>query len=94
MVTKAPHYNDHPKGYECIDIIEDAPNGLLFNAFKYLWRVAWGKKGGEAEKIQDLEKVIYYVTRERDNRKCAGEQSRPKTVGMETPAPPRSNAHG
>lgn len=76
IIHKAPHYNDHPKGYEAIDVIEDAPNGLLFNALKYLWRVCWGSKGGPEEKIADLEKTIYYASRERDNRKAALEKQR------------------
>lgn len=71
IVNKAPHYNDHPKGYEAIDVIEDAPNGLLFNALKYLWRVCWGNKGGPEKKIEDLEKSVYYTLREIKNRKEA-----------------------
>lgn len=70
IVQKAQHYNEHPKGFECIDIIEDAPTGLLFNAGKYFWRVCWGNKGGLAEKIQDLEKAIWYLQRQIVNWKA------------------------
>ena len=68
IALKAAHYNEHPKGYECIDVIEDAPNGLLFNALKYLWRVCWGNKGGPDKKLEDLKKARYYVDREIRNR--------------------------
>lgn len=63
MVNHPPHYNQHPAGIECIDVVEwFTPN--VANAMKYLWRA--GLKGGElSEKhIQDLEKAEWYVNRE------------------------------
>ena len=57
-VDHPAHYNQHPTGVECIDIIEH----LTFNvgnAIKYLWRV--GLKG---ERLGDLEKAAWYVQRE------------------------------
>lgn len=53
------HYNQHPTGVECIDIIE----WLTFNignAMKYLWRAEYKS----ANPIEDLEKAIWYIQRE------------------------------
>lgn len=68
MVNHPPHYNQHPKGIECIDVIEDNPFILLGNAMKYLWRVSWGGKGNDTE---DLEKAIWYIQRELKRRENA-----------------------
>lgn len=68
MVNSPPHYNQHPKGIECIDVIEDNPFILLGNAMKYLWRVSWGGKGNDTE---DLEKAIWYIQRELKRRENA-----------------------
>lgn len=59
-VNHPPHYNKHPSGVECIDIIEWLPFNLG-NAVKYVWRA--GEKGNE---IQDLEKARWYLEREID----------------------------
>lgn len=64
MVNHPKHYNTHPKGIECIDVVEDAPFNIG-NAMKYLWRVAWGGKFNDDE---DLEKAEWYVHREREIR--------------------------
>lgn len=61
MVNHPPHYTGHPKGIECIDVVEDAPRSNLAAAMKYLWRVLWGSKGND---IQDLEKARWYIDRE------------------------------
>lgn len=61
MVNHPPHYTAHPKGIECIDVIEDNPFLNLGNAMKYIWRVSWGSKGRD---IEDLEKAVWYVQRE------------------------------
>lgn len=66
MVNHPPHYKGHPKGYECIDVIEDNPYTNLFAAMKYLWRVSWGNKGN---KIEDCEKAIWYIQRHIKNLK-------------------------
>lgn len=65
MVNHPPHYNAHPKGIECIDIIEENPFILLGNAMKYLWRVSWGGKGND---VEDLNKAIWYIQRELKRR--------------------------
>lgn len=54
------HYNMHPSGIECIDVIEH----MTFNvgsAVKYLWRA--GLKPGEGT-LHDLKKAAWYISRE------------------------------
>jgi hypothetical protein len=57
-VNHPPHYNAHPAGVECIDVVEH----MTFNtgnAIKYLWRA--GLKG---DALEDLRKARWYVERE------------------------------
>jgi hypothetical protein len=54
------HYNQHPSGIECIDIIK-YENFNIGNAIKYIWRRQ--HKGSE---IEDLKKAIYYLECEID----------------------------
>jgi len=61
-VDHPEHYNAHPSGVECIDIVEHFPFNIG-NAIKYLWRSAF--KGRE---IEDLKKAAWYVNREIDRR--------------------------
>lgn len=52
------HYNVHPSGVECIDVVEHMSFNLG-NVVKYLWR--------EREKnypIEDLHKALFYLQRE------------------------------
>ena len=61
-VNHPPHYNRHPSGVECVDIIEH----MSFNvgtAVKYLWRA--DEKGAIME---DLRKALWYVQREIQRR--------------------------
>ena len=63
VVNKAEHYNVHPSGVECIDIIRhhDLDTGA---AMKYLWRCGLKPDAGlsvRAKEIQDLEKAAYYI---------------------------------
>jgi len=60
-VNHPKHYNDHPSGVECIDIIEHMPFNIG-TAMKYLWRA--GLKPGEGTD-QDLKKAIWYIERQR-----------------------------
>lgn len=60
-VDHPPHYNQHPKGIECIDVIEDMPHNVGA-AMKYLWRAGL-KPGADTDK--DLAKAAWYVERER-----------------------------
>lgn len=65
-VHKAKHYNSHPSGVECIQIVEHL-NFCCGNAIKYIWRA--GLKSPDP--LQDLEKARYYVDREIERLKKA-----------------------
>lgn len=52
------HYNQHPNGYECIDVAEGF-NFNLGNVIKYVWRA--GLKGDAGT---DLRKARWYLQRE------------------------------
>lgn len=71
MVNHPPHYNQHPKQIECIDVIEDNPYPNLANAMRYLWRVSWG---GKWDSQEDLNKAVWYVQREISRREKQGVQ--------------------
>ena len=58
-VNHPKHYNAHPSGVECIDIVEH----MTFNlgsAVKYIWRA--GLKSESA--VEDLRKAVWYLERE------------------------------
>ena len=57
-VDHPAHYNQHPTGVECIDIIEHF-NFNIGVAIKHLWRA--GLKG---EALEDLQKAAWYLQRE------------------------------
>lgn len=65
-ITKAAHYNAHPSGVECIEIIEH----MTFNTgqiFKYLWRAGLKTTDGRAPEtmaLEDYQKALYYLDRE------------------------------
>lgn len=65
LVNHPPHYQGHPKGIECIDVIEDMPHPNLANVVKYAWRVAFG---GKWDDIEDLKKIVWYANREIERR--------------------------
>lgn len=56
-VNHPKHYNSHPSGIECIDVVEHL-NFNIGNAIKYLWRT--DHKNG----IEDLKKAEWYIRRE------------------------------
>lgn len=58
-VNHPKHYNMHPSGVECIDIIEHLPYNIGA-AIKYLWRADY-----KGMKVQDYDKAIWYIQRER-----------------------------
>lgn len=60
-VDHPQHYNLHPAGIECIDVIEHMTLNVG-SAIKYLWRA--GLKPSEALD-KDLSKAIWYLERER-----------------------------
>lgn len=55
------HYNDHPAGIECIDVIEEMTANIAL-AIKHLWRAGL-KPGQDAER--DFDKAIWYIEREK-----------------------------
>jgi len=67
-VDHPKHYNDHPSGIECIEVVEHM-NFNLGNAMKYIWRA--GLKGAT---VQDLEKARWYLDREIDRIKEEGKK--------------------
>lgn len=58
-VEHPPHYNAHPSGIECIDVVEHM-GFSLGNAVKYIWRA--GLKSPNA--TEDLKKAKWYLDRE------------------------------
>lgn len=56
-VEHPKHYNSHPSGIECLDIVERMPF-CLGNAVKYLWRA--DLKGKRSE---DVQKALFYLDR-------------------------------
>jgi hypothetical protein len=74
VVDHPSHYNAHPAGIECIDVIEHFPCNVA-NAMKYLWRS--GLKEG-VDEITDLQKAAWYVQREIDLRTKARTQDGPR----------------
>lgn len=69
MVIRPAHYNSHPKGIECIDVIEDNPYPNLANVMRYVWRVSWG---GKHDDIEDLRKAARLLNREINRRTGQG----------------------
>ena len=59
------HYNAHPSGVECIDIVEHM-TFCVGNAIKYCWRAGLKGSAGEIAKkrIEDLRKAEFYIRRE------------------------------
>jgi Protein of unknwon function (DUF3310) len=58
------HYNAHPSGIECIDVVEHMTFNVG-NAVKYLWRA--GVKSEDP--IEDLQKAAWYIQREIELRR-------------------------
>lgn len=57
-VDHPAHYNAHPAGIECIDVVEHMTFNVG-NAVKYAWRA--GLKG---DAVEDLKKSAWYLNRE------------------------------
>jgi hypothetical protein len=73
-VNHPKHYNSHPNGIECIDIIRHYTCDIA-NAIKYLWRAGLKPEMGmeDAEKeMEDLEKALWYI---QDYRKHINKRS-------------------
>lgn len=63
MVNHPRHYNSHPSGIECIDIVRHH-NFNIGNAIKYLWRCGIKTEEGmdiQDKAIEDLQKAIFYI---------------------------------
>lgn len=63
MVNHPRHYNSHPSGIECIDIVRHH-NFNIGNAIKYLWRCGIKTEEGmdiQDKAIEDLRKAIFYI---------------------------------
>lgn len=58
VVNHPKHYNVHPSGVECIQIVEHMGFNIG-NAIKYLWRA-----DDKNQPIEDLEKAVWYIQRE------------------------------
>lgn len=65
-VDHPKHYNQHPSGVECIEIVRHM-NFNLGNVIKYLWRA--GFKDGAIE-IEDLKKARWYLDDEIKRREA------------------------
>jgi len=62
-VNHPSHYNQHPAGIECIDIIRHYTCDIA-NAIKYLWRAGLKADYSMADcekEIEDLNKAIWYI---------------------------------
>lgn len=62
-VVHPAHYNVHPSGVECIEIVEWFCFNLG-NTIKYVWRA-----DEKDDDIEDLEKAKFYIEREIERRK-------------------------
>lgn len=71
QVDHPRHYNAHPSGIECIEVIEHMPCNVA-NAMKYIWRCGL-KKSSEPER--DRASAAWYVRREIDRRRRFGGQA-------------------
>jgi hypothetical protein len=65
-VNHPAHYNGHPSGIECIDVVEHMGFNLG-NAIKYIWR-----SDHKSDALEDLRKAAWYVEREIQRRKATG----------------------
>jgi len=68
-VNHPVHYNVHPSGVECIEIVKHM-GFCTGNAIKYIWRA--DEKGND---LQDLEKALWYIQCEIDRRKKLTEKA-------------------
>ena len=62
-VNHPSHYNQHPAGIECIDVIRHYTCDIA-NALKYLWRAGLkidADKTVIVKEIEDLKKALWYI---------------------------------
>jgi hypothetical protein len=60
FVSAPEHYNGHPAGVECQEIIRECKDPMIAFAIKHLWRTQWGSKPGQSAE-QDFAKAIEYI---------------------------------
>lgn len=73
------HYNAHPSGVECIEVVRHMGFNLG-NVVKYLWRD--GIKEAEVD-LQDLEKAMWYLQDEINQRNNAITDALAEKTGLE-----------
>lgn len=67
FVQAPKHYNDHPSGVECQEIIRECKDPMVAFAMKHLWQSQWGAKPGQSGD-QDIQKAIEYLQLEQARR--------------------------
>jgi len=65
-INHPAHYNDHPSGIECIEIVRHMSFNLG-NAIKYIWR-----SDLKDNTIEDLKKAIFYLNDEIEKKRRGG----------------------
>lgn len=78
MVNHPAHYNRHPSGVECIDIVRHHDFNIG-NAIKYLWRAGLKSEEGVTDidkHIEDLKKAVWYINDEIDMLRMKSEKDR------------------
>lgn len=79
-VNHPSHYNSHPSGVECIEIIRYYPF-TVGSAIKYLWRAGLKKDPSMSDidkEIEDIQKAIWCLqdrVKELENKKIFDTQS-------------------
>ena len=81
-VNHPEHYNKHPSGAECIDIVEHMSFNVG-NAMKYLWRA----DHKSPNPLTDLEKAKWYIERELQKLKKQNSQSDQVVIPYENVTP-------
>lgn len=62
-VNHPKHYNSHPSGIECIDIVRHYDFNIG-NVIKYIWRAGLKHEEGMNDRdkqIEDMEKAMFYL---------------------------------
>ena len=62
-VNHPKHYNRHPSGIECIDIVRHYDFNIG-NVIKYIWRAGLKHEEGMNDRdkqIEDMEKAMFYL---------------------------------
>ena len=79
QVNHPQHYNQHPAGIECIDVIRHYTCDIA-NAIKYLWRAGLKKDYSQSDcdkEIEDLHKAMWYIADYLTTCETKGCQHRP-----------------